>query len=63
MNFEQRTAVRIKDQENAIASGAWLCCANCEFFNAAEVCVVFNQKPPANIIARGCEKHCDPIPF
>lgn len=41
-------------------------CLNCEYFNEPkELCVMFNQRPPAKIIAFGCVKHedKDQIPF
>lgn len=39
-------------------------CINCEHFNEEkELCSMFNARPPARIIALGCEHHIDEIPF
>lgn len=40
-------------------------CVNCYHFNeATEICALANgQRPPARVIANGCPKHSDEIPF
>lgn len=39
-------------------------CLNCErFTEAAELCGKWNARPPARVIATGCEDHVDEIPF
>jgi len=38
-------------------------CLTCHLFNEAnEICTKFNQRPPARVIANGCQ-HWDDIPF
>ena len=39
-------------------------CINCEHFDEKpELCRLAGQRPPARVIATGCEKHLDQIPF
>jgi hypothetical protein len=39
-------------------------CLNCErFTEATETCGKWNARPPARVIAAGCEDHVDEIPF
>lgn len=39
-------------------------CVNCDNFDeSTEVCSLVNQRPPAKIIARGCERWIVRIPF
>ncbi len=39
-------------------------CLTCTYFvEHMEMCERFNARPPARIIAYGCEKHSDEIPF
>jgi hypothetical protein len=39
------------------------CCINCEHWRATELCVLAGKRPPAHIIAFGCEQYQDNIPF
>lgn len=39
------------------------CCINCEHWRATEICVLAGKRPPAHIIAFGCEQYKDNIPF
>lgn len=40
------------------------CCVNCEYFDEEkETCKQFGQRPPARVIAFGCEAFSDIIPF
>lgn len=52
--------IRAIDDGNIIRS-----CINCNHFREAdEVCTMYgNQRPPARIIARGCDGHSKEIPF
>lgn len=46
------------------ANGVYRNCLTCGFFTEAlEICEAFGQRPPARIIAYGCEKHSHAIPF
>jgi len=39
-------------------------CVNCDNFNdEKEICNLFKQRPPARVIAHGCEKWAELIPF
>jgi Fe-S-cluster containining protein len=39
-------------------------CLNCiNFDEANELCNIYKQRPPARIIAKGCEQWFDDIPF
>lgn len=39
-------------------------CVNCaNFVEKTEICTLAKQRPPARIIAFGCEKYEDEIPF
>lgn len=41
-------------------------CISCRLFDEkTEFCTLFNQRPPARVIAFGCDKYedCDDIPF
>lgn len=41
------------------------CCPNCDYFGGGktEICELAGVRPPASIIAFGCEKYVDRIPF
>lgn len=49
------------------AGGAQRSCINCTFFRetSGELCSLYNQRPPARIIALGCAQYSDvdDIPF
>lgn len=46
------------------AAGVYRNCLTCRHFvEAMETCGEFNARPPARIIAYGCEKHSNEIPF
>ncbi len=52
--------------ENLLECGLVRTCCNCDSFDdKREVCTYNNAniRPPAKIIATGCEKHNDLIPF
>lgn len=39
-------------------------CVTCSHFQTDEVCKLFNVRPPASVIASGCEKYDDiDVPF
>lgn len=39
-------------------------CVTCEMFDLqSETCRQFNARPPANIIAYGCDEYIEEIPF
>ena len=45
-------------------AGIYRNCLTCSFFiEQMETCSVLNQRPPARVIAYGCEKHSEVIPF
>ena len=43
--------------------GAWRNCANCSYWQHPHGCILFQAMPPQEILAAGCEKHSDLIPF
>ncbi|MCW2763963.1 MAG: hypothetical protein JWR85_4164 [Marmoricola sp.] len=58
--------LRIKIQELAVRKDNWQCCTNCDNFNDhenADICRLFEARPPAYIIVNGCEDHTMKIPF
>ena len=52
---------RMLDNSNVMRS-----CINCHYFaeHQGEICTMYNhQRPPARIIARGCDQHSKEVPF
>lgn len=49
--------------------GFFRTCANCEHWiegppdNKQQICGLYKQRPPVNVIVSGCESHSDNIPF
>ncbi len=45
------------------AVGAFRNCGNCDSWYHPHGCKIFQAMPPQHIIASGCDKHSDLIPF
>lgn len=55
---------RIKIQELAIATEHWMSCLGCEWWDEkGETCTQFKRRPPAKVIAVGCQGYQPSIPF
>lgn len=60
---EVRVALYSRQLED-IDSQRWMCCINCEsWLNKAEECNKYKMRPPALVIATGCETWTGDIPF
>lgn len=55
-----KTLLRMIDDRRIVRS-----CINCRWFNSQqEICTTHNNlRPPAHIIAKGCDQHSCEIPF
>lgn len=56
---------KLVDQLTTILEKRKRTCITCDFWNGPdkETCQLVNQRPPAHIIAYGCEKFLEEIPF
>lgn len=61
---DQQHAALAAMRDYVRARNDWPCCPNCEHFNAdSEHCQIAGQRPPARVIANGCEQFEEFIPF
>ena len=64
-NREATITALIKLQVDRMMDEGWFrSCLNCQSFDESrEWCKHWKAKPPAKVIAIGCEEHSDNIPF
>lgn len=64
LNPEQRADLRQRITDMLEAARLYHSCVSCQHFDEpTENCCLFNQRPPARIIAFGCERWLEEPPF
>ena len=68
MNFKRAYSQELIDNLTVsmarLAEKAIICCPNCIHFSGKETCELNNLRPPAKIIAFGCERfELNDVPF
>jgi hypothetical protein len=57
-NLKEFNQITIDFQNKVINNYAWVCCLNCKNFNAkADVCTLYKQRPPTNVVVVGCVEY------
>lgn len=55
--------VQVEVQQRLVRHGHWRCCLNClAFKKEANLCLLHNATPPAEVILHGCQQW-DDLPF
>lgn len=51
-------------QRTLIKKAVWHSCLNCQHFNTGyDVCMIYKQKPPLDVIVSSCAKWEELLPF